>query len=69
MTLDLVKVGEGDGDGGTGDAEDAVEGLEKALGGGEPAATLPGVDGPDVLNAEAGVVVDTLMKVSERVVF
>ena len=36
--------------------------------GGEPAATLPGIDGPDVLDAESSVVVDALLKVTEGLV-
>ncbi len=50
--------GEVDLDGGVGDAEDVVFGLDEAAGGGDIGEALPGVDGPDVPNAEAGVVVD-----------
>ncbi len=62
------EVGEADGDGGVGDAEGAVLRLQEALGGGEPAAALPGVDGPDVLHAKTGVVVDAFLEIAEEVV-
>ena len=55
-------------DGGVGDAEDVVFWLEEAAGGGEVGETLPGVDGPDVLDAEAGVVVDAELEFAEGVV-
>ena len=41
--------------------------MQEAPGGGEPAATFPGVDGPDVLYAEAGVVVDAILQIGKRV--
>lgn len=71
-TLVFVEFGEEGGevdlDGGVGDAEGVVFGLDEAAGGGDVGEALPGVDGPDVLDAELGVVVDAELELAEGVV-
>jgi hypothetical protein len=45
--------------------EDAVLWLVEAPGRCNIAVALPGVDGPDILDAHSGVVVDALLKLAE----
>ena len=54
--------------GGVRDAQDVVSRLDEAAGRGDIGEALPRVDGPDVLRAEAGVVVHAKLKLAEGVV-